>query len=167
MPSRRILVISVTVLGVGLAFWSLWPFSQPSVQLPDGVSLAQVLANGKNQPPMGWHTNRYCLGGLPPVYLDARERTKLVLERMRYEAHELAGQNLHKVPNPPDVDYVTPRLGECYDTSGEKYLYAKELGCENGFSLLGFVWGGTNQVRHAQDRITLIEDGKTAYSEYA
>jgi hypothetical protein len=78
---------------------------------------------------------------------------------MRYEAQELAGQNLHKVPNPPDVDYVTPRLGECYDTSGEKYLYAKELGWENGFSFLGFVWGGTNQPQHARDRITLIEDG--------
>jgi hypothetical protein len=91
----------------------------------------------------------------------------LILERIRYEAHELTGQTLNTAPSQPVVDYITPRLGECFDTSGEKYLYAKEFGWEvntarskeNEFAFLGFVWGGTNQPQNARDRITLIEDG--------
>jgi hypothetical protein len=79
----------------------------------------------------------------------------------------MLGRSLYRAPNPPVVDCVTPRLGESFDTSGEKYILAKEFGCEVGttprrdseFEYLVFVWGGTNQPRNARDRIALIEDG--------
>jgi hypothetical protein len=92
-----------------------------------------------------------------------------VVDRILYGTHEMLGRSLCKAPNPPVVDFVTPRLGECFQTSGEKYLLAKEIywevsdppqqqpGYESTF--LSFVWGGTNQPRNVRDRVVLIEDG--------
>lgn len=154
---------------LGLLLWSLWtvPSFQPSVQLPDGVSLAQILRSGKNETPKGWHTNQNYYGDQPPpkmtVKWTAGERMWLLFQRIRYGAHEMLGRSLVRAPNSPVVDYVTPRLNECFDTSGEKYLYARELGWEgrreDETRFLGFVWGGTNRLRHARDRIPLIENG--------
>ncbi len=152
-----------------LVVWRLWPAPVygPPVRLPPGVSLAEVLREGKRERPLGWHTNIYCQGTRPTITMDVGDRARLFLERTRYAIHELLGQSLVRMPSPPIVDYLTPRLGECFDTSGEKYLLAKEFMWEVGtrpergsdFTFLGFVWGGTNQLRHARDRIPLIEDG--------
>jgi hypothetical protein len=62
---------------------------------------------------------------------------------------------------------VTPRLGECFQISGEKYLLAKEFVWEvspppvqgSDWTFLGFVWGNTNQVRHAREIVALTEEG--------
>ncbi len=113
--------------------------------------------------------NQYCLGGLPALdftNLTFRERASLLFERIRNEFHEMLGRTLARVPTSHRVDYVTPRLGECFGVSGEKYLYAKEFGLEvspykteDRWTFLGFVWGGTNQLRHARDWTALIENG--------
>ena len=169
--SRRVLTFCTISFGVGLVLLCLWqvPSFEPSVQLPDGVSLAEILRSGKNEARKGWQTNQYCLGGRPALdltILASCERASLRFEKIRYEVHEMLGRTLVRVPTSPRVDYVTPRLGECFYVSGEKYLYAKEFGLEvspykteDSSAFLGFVWGGTNQLRHARDRAALIEDG--------
>jgi hypothetical protein len=62
---------------------------------------------------------------------------------------------------------MTPRLGECFQVSGERYLLAKEFiwevsppqGRDSNWTFLWFVWGGTNQPRHARDLVALTEEG--------
>jgi hypothetical protein len=81
--------------------------------------------------------------------------------------YDLLGKTLERAPSRPTVDHLLPRLSECSDVSRERYLLAKELVWQvgnpppalAGSTFLGFMWGGTNQLRHARDRITLIEDG--------
>jgi hypothetical protein len=169
--SRGVLAFTAIMVGGGLVFRTLRPVPsfEPSVQLPDGVSLAEILRSGKNETPKGWQTNKYCLGGRPAqdlIILAPRERASLLFESIRYKVHEMLGRTLARVPTSPRVDYVTPRLGECFGVSGEKYLYAKEFGLEvspykteDDWKFLGFVWGGTNQLRHARDWTALIENG--------
>jgi hypothetical protein len=168
---RRDSVLCVMGLGLGLLIWSLWAARAfvPSVRLPEGVSLAEALHNGSSESPKGWHTNVYCQEGRPAVAVGLVNQAMLVVDRILYGTHEMLGRSLCKAPNPPVVDFVTPRLGECFQTSGEKYLLAKEIywevsdppqqqpGYESTF--LSFVWGGTNQPRNARDRVVLIEDG--------
>ncbi len=165
-PRKRNLAFCVMALVLGLMLWSLWPSPTfvPSIRLPEGVSLATVLRSGKSDPPKGWHTNMYC-------QQDLRRRLKLdpaaFREQIRYTMHEVFGPTLCRAPNPPRCDFVTPRLGECFQVSGEKYALAKEFVWEVSppsepdadWTFLGFVWGGTNQPRHARDLVALTEEG--------
>jgi len=163
---KQIAVACFIALGFGLALWGLWPNSPyvASVRLPEGVSLAEALRVGKSGPPKGWSTNIYCQGSSGMRF--NRDLSGLV-ERIRYGVHEVSGRTLYRAPNPPRPDYVTPRLGECYQISGEKYLLAKEFvwevdqpeGQRPDFTFLGFVWGATNQLRRARDIVSVTEDG--------
>jgi len=172
---RRVSALCVLVLGLVLLIWGFWAARAfvPSIRLPAGVTLAEVLHNGSNESPKGWYTNVYCQEGRPAVAVGLIDQAKLMLESILYGTHEMLGRSLCKAPNLPVVDFVTPRLGECFQTSGEKYLLAKEFNWEfywevrgppqqqPGYesTFLSFVWGGTNQPRHARDRVALIEDG--------
>ena len=149
--------------------WLLWPAKEnrPLVRLPAGVSLGVVLRDGKREPPKGWHTNIYSRSDRPDPTMEVRDRVEFEAQRVRYEVHEILGKSLTSVPNAPTLDYLEPRLGECFHTSGEVYLIAKEFfeedrGSTNqgpDWTFLGFVYGGTAQPRHARDRIAMIEDG--------
>jgi hypothetical protein len=162
---KRLLPIWVIALGLGLIIRSHWLSSAfaPSIRLPKGVSLAQVLAADKGKPARGWHTNLYCRANRSTT--SGRGFSHLV-EEIRYRVHEDLGRTLCRVPNPPRCDYVTPRLGECFQISGEKYLLAKEFVWEvsppeqgSDWTFLCFVWGKTNQVRHAREIVALTEEG--------
>jgi hypothetical protein len=152
--------LCVAGLAFGLVLWSLWPGPAfvPSIRLPQGVALAEVLRVGKLEPPRGWHTNIYCQG---------ERRAPAGWEAIRYWAHEAFGRTLCRAPNPPRGDFVSPRLGECFQVSGERYLLAKEFVWEvsppleqgSDLTFLYFVWGGTNQPKHAQDVVALTEEG--------
>jgi hypothetical protein len=166
---KRISALCAGILGLALLMVCLWPAAdyRLSVRLPHGVSLAEALRDGKREPPKGWHTNLYWQAGQPIRFQTFHDRTQFAVDKLQYQIHEWLGQSLARVPNQPTVDYVTPRLGECFDTSGEKYWLAKEFHWEvdrpslqgSKFAFLGFNWGGTNQPRHARDRIVLIEEG--------
>lgn len=163
---KRPLAVGVITVGLGLILWNLWPSTAfvPSVRLSQGVSLAQAMRTDKSQSPMGWHTNIYCHAG---VAMSRGWSPSLLVEGIRYRAHEALGWTLCRVPNPPRCDFVTPRLGECFQITGEKYLLAKEFvwevsqppGQNSDWTFLCFVWGGTNQVRHAREVAALTEEG--------
>ena len=163
---KRLLPICVIALGLGLVMRSVWPSPAfvSSIRLPKGVSLAQVLAADKGKPPGGWHTNIYCRGDMPRP---SGRSPSYFMEAIRYRVHEALGRTLCRVPNPPRCDFVTPRLGECFQISGEKYLLAKEFGWEvspppgpeSDWTFLCFVWGDTNQLRHAREVVALTEEG--------
>jgi hypothetical protein len=164
---KQILAFCVMALALGLALWSSRPGRTfvPSIRLPQGVSLAEVLRAGKTEPPKGWHTNIYCHRHLVPLRM--RLDPAVLREEIRYRVHEVFGPTLCRAPNTPTCDFVTPRLGECFQVSGERYLLAKEFiwevgfptGQDSRFTFLWFVWGGTNQPRHARDRVALTEEG--------
>jgi hypothetical protein len=166
---KRTSVLCVGMLALALLIWCWWPAAdnRPSVRLPPGVSLAEALRDGKREPPKGWHTNIYGQGGQPIQFATFRDRAQFAVYKLQYQIHEWLGRSLARVPSQPTVDYVTPRLGECFDTSGEKYWLAKEFHWEVDrprlqspeFAFLAFVWGGTNQLRHDRERVSLIEDG--------
>jgi hypothetical protein len=168
-PHKRTSVLCAGMLGLALLIWCLWPAAdyRPSVRLPPGVSLAEALREGKRDPPKGWHTNIFSQVGRPIPFLTFRDRLQSAANKLSYHIHDWLGRSLARIPSQPVVDYVTPRLGECFDTSGERYWLAKEFHWEVDspevqspeFAFLGFVWGGTNQLRHARERIVLIEDG--------
>lgn len=163
---KRTLAVCFLVPALGLMMICFWPGPafKPSIRLPPGVALAEVLHSGKGDSPKGWHTNIYCLE-------DGRRGTKLspatLRGSFRHWLHEVRGQTLWRAPNPPAGDFLTPRLGECFQASGEKYLLAKEFVWEvsspvqqnSEFTFLYFVWGGTNKLRHARDVVGFIEDG--------
>jgi hypothetical protein len=169
MRSRRKMGIALGVaVGLGVAAWWLGRSGSfaPSIQLPPGVALEEALKSGKAGTPLGWETNLYCLTPHRwPESVGLGERLGYLKERFRERLHEMAGSTLHRAPGRPIVDFVDSRLGECFDVSGEKYLLAKEFKrdlwppAQPGldFRYLGFIWGGTNHLRHARDRIQLIE----------
>lgn len=165
---RRTLVGGLAVLGCGVLLWSMWPGAAfvPSVRVPEGMSVGEALQAGKSELPKGWTTNTVPRGrlGLQGGFLTCAQ---VLVAQARAGMYELAGRTLDRAPGSPTVDHLLPRLSECSVVSGEKYLLAKEFVRQAGNRaptiadsvFLGFVWGGTNQLRHARDRITLIEDG--------
>jgi hypothetical protein len=163
---KRVPTLCGIVIGLVLIIWKFWPAPAfvSSVGLPEGVSLTEALRAGKEEAPQGWHTNIYCQGS---NQVRPAPSPSTFLEGIRYGIHEALGRTLYKVPNPPRCDYLTPRLGECHQASGEKYLLAKELVWEvapppapgSDFTFLCFVWGGTNRLRHARDIVAVTEDG--------
>lgn len=161
------------ICGAGLCMillvWRLWPTSEyrPFIRLPAGRTLDQVLQNGQFAIPKGWHTNIYCRGRKPALNLNLTDRTRLFFEGVRGQVHECLGTTLWQGPSQRIVETLTPRLGECFQASGEIYLVAKEFGWEvdkpveqgSDFIYLCFVFGGTNQLRHARDWVTVVEEG--------
>lgn len=167
--SKRIPLSAAVTIGVALLLWNLWPKAAfvPSIRLPQGVSLTEVLRDGKSEAPRGWHTNIYCRAQQRQAGFHPLETLQSFRRGIQDFIQEMRGLTLATAPGSPAVDYVTPRLGECFQTSREKYLMARELVWEVGlpaekgaeYTFLGFVWGGTNQLRHARDRIAVIENG--------
>jgi hypothetical protein len=92
-----------------------------------------------------------------------------IVEAFRFRIHEVCGRTLCTAPNRPTCDFVTPRLEECFQVTDERYLLAKEFVWEvdlpaaqnedSQWTFLFFIWGGTNQLRHARDRIAVMENG--------
>ena len=160
---RIICAIGLVVIGgviVGLI--SKRDFS-PSIQLPTGHSLTEVLQQGVDAQPAGWHTNFYCLPSQPRPSLGLKEDAKFILREAGGKIHEWRGQTLLRAPQLPTTDCLTPRLGECHQNSGEIYLLAVELDTERsvrgGMIDLCFVWGAPNQLRHAREWNAMIEHG--------
>lgn len=171
---KRATLFCIAALGLAAVLWQLWLAKAPGplIRLPRGVSLARALRDGKSGQPKGWATNIYCLRASSTLIKDLVHSPKdLAMQRLRLEVQarvlELRGRLPLPGPNPPEVDYLTPRLGECSYASGEKYLLAKELFWEvdepaikaSPDISLCFVWGSTNGLGHARDRTLLIEEG--------
>ena len=87
------------------------------------------------------------------------------MQNLHYRIRELQGRSMMRIPNPPRSEYLPARLSECSQISGEQYLLAGELFSEPTPSdqpfdhMLGFWYGGTNEVRYARDWISAVERG--------
>jgi len=158
MTARQIsLLVLSGALIVGCFVWGLCLRNPaPRVQLPKGVSLRTVLAEGNLHVPKGWHT--------------IRKRTltlaqSLSWRNVRYRLNNMLGRGYNPVLNPPKAVWLPYNLSECSELSGDIYLLAKEL-LPDGYDDhwpeqldLGYTYGGTNRVRRARDWIAANEAG--------
>lgn len=156
---RKSLLICGSALVVLLFVCSLWMRTNPTprVQLPKGLSIKAVLAQGDKPVPKGWYTIR------SPGWSLAQSLSGPVI---RYKLDNLLGRCREGVPNPPiDVD-LRSNLAACSGHSGEIYLLAREfLPARYSDTLLwdefslGYRYGGTNRVRSIRDWVAINEAG--------
>jgi len=161
-PRKRIALICTAGLGL-LVAWGFWPNPNhcSSVQLPDGISFPGILHRETALQPRGWYTNKFS-----PFTIRQGLRHGVFTVVVRFKIQELLGRSSMGVPNPAREVDMRANLADCSSHSGETYLLARELFPEgysdNWPSLdfnLGYVYGGSNRVRHVRDWIALNEVG--------